>query len=153
MLVSTYGFYDDGRLIVNGFYESQIDSIIYNRISWDSSARIGYYRATDKNIRLQYFEQYGGGEYINMEGIVRPDTIIIADKFRDFPWKTTVRYDTLIKSKYPFRQSAANIALAIWRGEYSFWEDYFDDHENAVKIFKSTIERLDIELDTEEYGE
>ena len=36
--------------------------------------------------------------------------------------------------------------------EYSFWEDYFDDHEKAVKIFKSTIERLDIELDTEEYG-
>jgi len=37
--------------------------------------------------------------------------------------------------------------------EYSFWEDYFDDHEKAVKIFKSTIERLDIELDTEEYDE
>ena len=37
--------------------------------------------------------------------------------------------------------------------EYSFWEDYFDDHEKAVKIFKATIERLDIELDTEEYGE
>jgi hypothetical protein len=37
--------------------------------------------------------------------------------------------------------------------EYSFWEDYFDDHEKAVKIFKSTIERLDIELDTDEYGE
>lgn len=36
--------------------------------------------------------------------------------------------------------------------EYSFWEDYFDDHEKAVKIFKATIERLDIELDTEEYG-
>jgi hypothetical protein len=35
--------------------------------------------------------------------------------------------------------------------EYSFWEDYFDDHEKAVKIFKSTIERLDIELDAEEY--
>ncbi len=32
-------------------------------------------------------------------------------------------------------------------------EDYFDDHEKAVKIFKSTIERLDIELDAEEYGE
>ncbi|RCU42099.1 hypothetical protein EIZ47_10925 [Chryseobacterium lacus] len=37
--------------------------------------------------------------------------------------------------------------------EYSFWEDYFDDHEKAVKIFKATIERLDIELDAEEYGE
>ena len=37
--------------------------------------------------------------------------------------------------------------------EYSFWEDYFDDHEKAVKIFKSTIERLDIELDTGKYGE
>ncbi|NHM08359.1 hypothetical protein G4D82_14110 [Flavobacterium sp. CYK-4] len=37
--------------------------------------------------------------------------------------------------------------------EYSFWEDYFDDHEKAVKIFKETIERLDIELDAEEYGE
>lgn len=37
--------------------------------------------------------------------------------------------------------------------EYSFWEDYFDDHEKAVKIFKATIKRLDIELDTEEYGE
>ena len=37
--------------------------------------------------------------------------------------------------------------------EYSFWEDYFDDHEKAVKIFKTTIERLDIELDAEEYGE
>ena len=36
--------------------------------------------------------------------------------------------------------------------EYSFWEDYFDDHEKAVKIFKATIERLDIELDTEENG-
>jgi hypothetical protein len=36
--------------------------------------------------------------------------------------------------------------------EYSFWEDYFDDHEKAVRIFKLTIERLDIELDTEEYG-
>jgi len=37
--------------------------------------------------------------------------------------------------------------------EYSFWEDYFNDHEKAVKIFKSTIERLDIELSAEEYGE
>jgi len=37
--------------------------------------------------------------------------------------------------------------------EYSFWEDYFNDHEKAVKIFKATIERLDIELDAEEYGE
>jgi len=37
--------------------------------------------------------------------------------------------------------------------EHSFWEDYFDDHEKAVKIFKSTIERLDIELDTEECDE
>jgi hypothetical protein len=37
--------------------------------------------------------------------------------------------------------------------EYSFWEDYFDDHEKAVKIFKATIERLDIELDTDEYAE
>ena len=35
--------------------------------------------------------------------------------------------------------------------EYSFWEDYFDDHEKAVQIFKATIERLDIELDAEEY--
>ena len=37
--------------------------------------------------------------------------------------------------------------------EYSFWEDYFENHEKAVKIFKSTIERLDIELDPEEYDE
>jgi hypothetical protein len=37
--------------------------------------------------------------------------------------------------------------------EYSFWEDYFDDHEKAVKIFKATIERLDIELDVEENEE
>ncbi|HOJ90233.1 MAG TPA: hypothetical protein PLH86_03995 [Saprospiraceae bacterium] len=37
--------------------------------------------------------------------------------------------------------------------EYSFWEDYFDAHEKAVKIFKATIERLDIELDAEEYVE
>jgi len=37
--------------------------------------------------------------------------------------------------------------------EYSFWEDYFDGHEKAIKIFKSTIERLGIELDAEEYGE
>jgi len=34
--------------------------------------------------------------------------------------------------------------------EYSFWEDYFDDHEKAINIFKSTIERLGIELDGEE---
>ena len=31
--------------------------------------------------------------------------------------------------------------------EYSFWEDYFDDHEKAVKIFKATIDRLDIDLE------
>lgn len=31
--------------------------------------------------------------------------------------------------------------------EYSFWEDYFDDHEKAVKIFKTTIDRLDIDLE------
>lgn len=29
--------------------------------------------------------------------------------------------------------------------EYSFWEDYFDDHEKAVKIFNATISRLDID--------
>lgn len=102
-LVSTYGFYSDGRFIVNGFYESNIDSLIHNRTSWDSSARIGYYTTKDDKIKSQYFEQYGGGEYINMEGIIRTDTIIIADKFRDFPWKITIRYDTLIKSKYPLR--------------------------------------------------
>jgi len=28
---------------------------------------------------------------------------------------------------------------------FSFWEDYYDDHEKAVKIFKTTIERLDID--------
>ena len=33
--------------------------------------------------------------------------------------------------------------------EYSFWEDYFDDHEKAIKIFNSTIERLDIQLNNE----
>lgn len=37
--------------------------------------------------------------------------------------------------------------------ENSFWEDYFGDHEKAVKIFKSTIERLDIELNKDEYGD
>ena len=31
--------------------------------------------------------------------------------------------------------------------EYSFWEDYFDDHEKAVNLFKATMDRLDIELD------
>lgn len=33
--------------------------------------------------------------------------------------------------------------------EYSFWEDYFDDHAKAVKIFKATIDRLDIDLDND----
>lgn len=37
--------------------------------------------------------------------------------------------------------------------EYSFWEDYFDNHEKAVRIFKSTMERLGVELDEEEFGE
>jgi hypothetical protein len=37
--------------------------------------------------------------------------------------------------------------------EHSFWEDYFDDHQKAVNIFKTTIERLDIGLDAEEYIE
>lgn len=37
--------------------------------------------------------------------------------------------------------------------EYSFWEDYLNDHEKAVRIFKSTIERLDIASNPEEYEE
>jgi hypothetical protein len=40
-LVATYGFYSDGRFIVNGFYESNMDSLIHIRSSWDSSSRIG----------------------------------------------------------------------------------------------------------------
>lgn len=31
--------------------------------------------------------------------------------------------------------------------EYSFWEDYFNDHKKAVNIFKATIDRLDIDLE------
>lgn len=37
--------------------------------------------------------------------------------------------------------------------EYSFWEDYFDDYDKAVKTFKSTIARLDIDLELENNGE
>jgi hypothetical protein len=33
--------------------------------------------------------------------------------------------------------------------EYSFWEDYFDDHDKAVKIFEATINRLGIDIDRE----
>ena len=33
--------------------------------------------------------------------------------------------------------------------EYSFWEDYFDEHEKAVKIFRATMDRLDIVLDND----
>ena len=101
-LVGTYGFYDDGRLIVNGFYESNIDSLIHNRISWDSSYRIGYYTTQGNTIKFQYFEQFGGGEYIYHEGMLKQDTIIITDNFRDRPWNI-IRYDTLIKSNYRMR--------------------------------------------------
>jgi hypothetical protein len=98
-IVSTYGFYDDGRVIKNAFYESNIDSLIHNRFSWDSSYRIGYYTTQGSSIKFQYFEQFGGGEYIYHEGIIKQDTIIITDKFRDRPWNI-LRYDTLIKSIY-----------------------------------------------------
>lgn len=99
-MVNMYGFYDDGRLILNSFNESNIDSLIPGRNSWDSAARIGYYSTKDNIVTCQYFEQYGGGEYINMEGVIKPDTIIISDKFRYLPWKITIRYDTLIRSTY-----------------------------------------------------
>ena len=33
--------------------------------------------------------------------------------------------------------------------DYSFWEDYFDGHEKAVKIFNETTKRLDIDIESE----
>lgn len=33
--------------------------------------------------------------------------------------------------------------------EYSFWEDDLDDYDKAVKTFKATIARLDIDLELE----
>lgn len=101
-LVSTYGFYDDGRVIVNGFYESNIDSLIHGRVSWDSSHRIGYYTTEGNSIKFQYFEQFGGGEYIYHEGILKQDTIVITDKFLQRPWNN-IRHDTLIRSGYRMR--------------------------------------------------
>ena len=100
-IVGTLGFYDDGRLIVNGFYESNIDSLIHNRISWDSSQRIGYYTTQGNSIKFQYFEQFGGGEYIYHEGMLKQDTIII---FRARAWNT-IKYDTLIKSNYRLQRN------------------------------------------------
>jgi hypothetical protein len=99
-IVATYGFYPDGRVIANSFDKANIDSLIFDRVSWDSSACIGYYTTKGNVIKFQYFEQYGGGEYINQEGMIRPDTIILIDKLRGILGKITTRYDTLIKSIY-----------------------------------------------------
>jgi hypothetical protein len=102
-IINTYGFYSDGRFIVNSFYESNIDSFIHNRSSWDSSSRIGYYTTKSDKIKSQFFEQYGGGEYINMEGQINADTIIFSDKFLMLSLKWEIRYDTIIKSSYPLK--------------------------------------------------
>ena len=100
-LVTTYGFYSDGRFIVNSFNEPTIDIFICNRTSWDSSQRIGYYTTQNNQVKCQYFEQYGGGEYIELRGQIKQDTIIFADKY-SMPLKKEIRYDTIIKSSYIF---------------------------------------------------
>jgi len=99
-LITTYGFYSDGRFIVNGFNETNIDLLIHNTTSWDSSQRIGYYTTQNNQVKCQYFEQYGGGEYIELQGQIKPDTIIFADKFQML-LKKEIRYDTIVKSLYP----------------------------------------------------
>lgn len=95
---SYIGFYPDGRMILFSVKDSnllQIDQLS----SWENASRIGYWRAEGANLKYQYYEQYGGGEYMNQKAIIKNDTII---KVNTFPMliKKEIRYETLVLSNF-----------------------------------------------------
>ena len=100
-LKSFIGFYPDGRMILFAIENSNVlklDSFS----TWENASRIGYFRTVDDNLEYQYYEQYGGGEYINQKAVLKKDTIIKFKTFRMLT-KKEVRYDTLVLSKYKLR--------------------------------------------------
>jgi hypothetical protein len=79
------GFYPNGKLL----YDNSLNRQLNNTISWNNSLIVGYYRSTDTEIRVEYFTP----------DAIKSDTIILVEKFTIL-FKTELRYDTLVKSKY-----------------------------------------------------
>lgn len=95
---SYIGFYPDGRMILLSVEDSSL-SKIDSLSSWENASRIGYWRAKGANLKYQYYEQYGGGTYIDKKAIIKKDTIIISNTF-PMLIKKEIRYDTLVLSNY-----------------------------------------------------
>lgn len=101
-IYSLTGFYPDGRLIGCSFDEDELTTIEKSN-SWNTAFNIGYYSTLGSELKLEYFTQGDGGRYVQQEGLIRKDTIVMVEKINMFV-KKEIRFDTLVVSTYPFKE-------------------------------------------------
>jgi hypothetical protein len=97
-LYSFVGFYPDGKMIGVSLDEKDLP-LLSNRNSWETAHNIGYYTTKGDKIKWQYFAPFDAGSYLTEEAIIKPDTLIIPQKYL-VRLKVKRGYDTLIKSSY-----------------------------------------------------
>ena len=72
-----YGFYPDGRLIFitsdDGFALKEKD---VTGKTWDNTVTVGYWRADENKIKVEFFICKDGGYYIEKKGEIKGDTIV-----------------------------------------------------------------------------
>jgi len=127
---------------------------------------LDYFRKEERNWELKVGQEYYIlGICVDLKNTFHPITLTIFDP----SYSETTPYiipaelfeinDKIIPPNYSITVVDNSLRLdpnefvdkAYEATEYSFWEDYFNDEEKAVNLFKSTIERLGIELDINEF--
>jgi hypothetical protein len=97
------GFYDDGKLIVDGSRENELVTSVGSRNSSNTASSIGYYTTDGDKIKIEYFWQRDGGSYETREGIIKKDTIIFIERLLGLNLKREMRSDTLVRSTYELK--------------------------------------------------
>lgn len=90
-----FGFYSDGRVIQFFDYSSSIQNYVtltpdFTKLkNWKNARYIGYWRAENDKIKIEYFVCGNSGVYIRKQGEIKGDTIIFErDCGTSNPFKT-----------------------------------------------------------------
>lgn len=102
ILYNCLGFYADGKMI--GFSLNDLEIAIMSQANtWETGFNIGYYTTKGNRIKLEYFVHGDGGQYINENGTIKKDSIILEQTFIGLSLKRQTSYEVFIKSGYQLK--------------------------------------------------